>query len=138
MRSKRNVEMVNGGRRGIGIGIERDMDEKGFDMEIKEREREEEVIKELRGIGGKVDLFKSDIDEVKKNEEKVFEVMDELGGIDCMVNNEGMGEVERGDFIEMKNENLEKIMDVKMRGKVFLKKEVVKEMMEEEEVRFKR
>ncbi len=51
MSRQRPVALVTGGRRGIGLGIARALAAKGFDLAITDRERDEAVIHELRGLG---------------------------------------------------------------------------------------
>ncbi len=99
MSRQRPVALVTGGRRGIGLGIARALAAIGFDLAITDRESDEAVIHELRGLGGKVAFFKSDLAAVETHEATVFAVLDAFGGIDCLVNNAGMGAVERGDFL---------------------------------------
>lgn len=120
MNRQRPVALVTGGRRGIGLGIARALLAKGFDLAITDRERDDAVIDELRGLGGKVAFFESDLAAIETHEETVAAVIAELGGIDCLVNNAGMGSVERGDFLGLKPENFDTIMGVNLRGTVFL------------------
>src|SRR5690606_2081919 len=99
MNRQRPVARVTGGRRGIGLGIARTLAAKGFALAVADRERDDAVIHELRVLGGKVVFLESDLAAVGKHEETVATVMKEFGGIDCLVNNAGMGSVERGDFL---------------------------------------
>lgn len=138
MNRQRPVALVTGGRRGIGIGIARALAAKGFDLAITDRERDEAVIHELRGLGGRVAFFESDLASVETHEATVSAVVNELGGIDCLVNNAGMGSVERGDFLGLKLENFDTIMSVNLRGTVFFTQAVVKAMLAATDVRFSR
>lgn len=138
MNRQRPVALVTGGRRGIGLGIARALLAKGFDLAITDRERDDAVIDELRGLGGKVAFFESDLAAIETHEETVAAVIAELGGIDCLVNNAGMGSVERGDFLGLKPENFDTIMGVNLRGTVFFTQAVVKAMLATGEVRFSR
>ena len=138
MNRQRPVAVVTGGRRGIGLGIARTLAAKGFDLAITDRERDEAVIDELRDLGGRVAFFESDLAAVGMHEATVSAVLKEFGGIDCLVNNAGMGSVERGDFLGLKPENFDTIMDVNLRGTVFFTQAVVKAMLAATEVRFSR
>ena len=71
------------------------------------------------GLGGRVAFFESDLASIETHEATVAAVVNELGGIDCLVNNAGMGSVERGDFLGLKPENFDTIIDVNLRGTVF-------------------
>lgn len=138
MNRQRPVALVTGGRRGIGLGIARSLAAKGFDLAITDRESDDAVIRELRELGGKVAFFESDLAAVDTHEATVSAVVSELGGIDCLVNNAGMGSIERGDFLGLKPENFDTIMGVNLRGTVFFTQAVVKAMLAVNEVRFSR
>src|SRR3712207_8010398 len=47
----------------------------------------------------------------------------ELGGIDCLVNNAGMGAVVRGDVLDLRPENFDRVTAVNLRGTIFLRSE---------------
>ncbi|MCV9906114.1 3-ketoacyl-ACP reductase [Brucella sp. HL-2] len=138
MNRQRPVALVTGGCRGIGLGIARALAAKGFDLAITDRESDDAVIRELRELGGKVAFFESDLAAVDTHEAAVSAVVSELGGIDCLVNNAGMGSIERGDFLGLKPENFDTIMGVNLRGTVFFTQAVVKAMLAVNEVRFSR
>lgn len=138
MKRQKPVGLVTGGCRGIGLGIARALAARGFDLAITDRERDEAVIHELRGLGGRVVFLESDLAAVGLHEATVAAVMKECGGIDCLVNNAGMGSVERGDFLGLKPENFDMIMDVNLRGTVFFTQAVVKAMLAADEVLFPR
>jgi len=138
MNRQRPVVLVTGGRRGIGLGIARALAAKGFDLAITDVENDETVIHELRGMGGKVAFFKGDLAAVETHEATVAAVLKEFGSIDCLVNNAGMGSVERGDFLGLKPENFDTIMGVNLRGTVFFTQAIVKAMLAVTDVRFPR
>ena len=46
--------------------------------------------------------------------------LDRFGGIDCLVNNAGMGAVVRGDLLDLLPENFDRVIGVNLRGTVFL------------------
>lgn len=138
MNRQRPVALVTGGRRGIGLGIARALAAKGFDLAITDVENDETVIHELRGMGGKVAFFKGDLAAVETHAATVAAVLKEFGSIDCLVNNAGMGSVERGDFLGLKPENFDTIMGVNLRGTVFFTQTIVKAMLAVTDVRFPR
>ena len=138
MNRQRPVALVTGGRRGIGRGIACTLAAKGFDLAITDRERDDAVIRELRALGGRVAFFESDLADVEAHGKTVSAVLEEFGGIDCFVNNAGMGSVERGDFLGLKPENFDTIMGVNLRGTVFFTQAVVKAMLAATEVCFPR
>ena len=138
MTRQRPVALVTGARRGIGFSVARALADKGFDLAVTDREHDEAAMNELRETGRKVVFFKSDLAAVETHEATVNAVLSEFGNIDCLVNNAGMGSVERGDFINLKAENFDTIMGVNLRGTVFFTQAVVKAMLSASEVPFSR
>ncbi|MBC2883931.1 3-ketoacyl-ACP reductase [Ochrobactrum sp. CM-21-5] len=141
MTRQRPVALVTGARRGIGFAIARSLADKGFDLAITDREHDEtarSAVKELQETGRKVVFLESDLANVARHEAVVDTVLAEFGGIDCLVNNAGMGSVERGDFLGLKPENFDTIMNVNLRGTVFFTQAVVKAMLSAAEVPFSR
>ncbi|WP_163317793.1 SDR family NAD(P)-dependent oxidoreductase, partial [Enterobacter hormaechei] len=55
--------------------------------------------------------------------------LDAFGHIDCLVNNAGIGAVVRGDLLELKPENFDRVIDVNLRGTVFFTQAVAKAML---------
>lgn len=135
---QRPVALVTGARRGIGFAIARALADKGFDLAITDREHDEAAMKELRQTGRKVIFFESDLADIDRHEASVAAVVCEFGGIDCLVNNAGMGSVERDDFLKLKPENFDTIMNVNLRGTVFFTQAVVRAMLAAAEVPFAR
>ncbi|MBB5700497.1 NAD(P)-dependent dehydrogenase (short-subunit alcohol dehydrogenase family) [Ochrobactrum daejeonense] len=138
MNRQRPVALVTGGCRGIGLGIARALAARGFDLAIADLENDAAVIGELRGAGGRVAFFKSDLAAVETHEATISAIVAECGGIDCLVNNAGIGSVERGDFLGLKPENFDTIMGVNLRGTVFFTQAAVKAMLAAGDVRFPR
>lgn len=138
MNRQRPVALVTGGRRGIGLGIARALAAKGFDLAITDIENDEAVIHELRGMGGRVAFFKSDLAAVETHAATIAAVLKEFGSINCLVNNAGMGSLERGDFLGLKPENFDAIMSVNLRGTVFFTQAIVRAMLAVTDVRFPR
>lgn len=129
MNRQRPVALVTGARRGIGFAIAQALAAKGFDLAITDRAPDEGAAEALRAGGAKVAYFQSDLAAVETHEATVAAVVREFGGIDCLVNNAGMGSVERGDFLGLKPENFDAIIDVNLRGTVFFTQSVVRAML---------
>jgi NAD(P)-dependent dehydrogenase (short-subunit alcohol dehydrogenase family) len=55
--------------------------------------------------------------------------MSAFGHIDCLVNNAGIGAVVRGDLLELKPENFDRILAINLRGTVFLSQAVARAML---------
>ncbi|MBN9046032.1 MAG: 3-ketoacyl-ACP reductase [Rhizobiales bacterium] len=129
MSRQKPVALVTGARRGIGFAIAKSLIEKGFDLAITDRELDEGAAESLRAGGAKVAFFQSDLAAVETHEATVSAIVQAFGGIDCLVNNAGMGAVARGDFLDLKPENFDAIMQVNLRGTVFFTQSVARAML---------
>lgn len=129
--ARRPVALVTGGRRGIGLGIAHALAASGFDIAITDREREgaERALEELRARGTNGHFVQADLSDVAGHPSTVEEVTARLGPIDCLVNNAGMGSVERGDFLGLSPANFDAIVATNLRGTVFFTQAVVKAML---------
>ena len=52
--------------------------------------------------------------------------IERFGPIDCLVNNAGIGSPVRGDLLDLKPENFDRVLDVNLRGTVFLTQAVAR------------
>ncbi|TIU99560.1 MAG: 3-ketoacyl-ACP reductase [Mesorhizobium sp.] len=62
--------------------------------------------------------------------DRLFEtVKEKLGGLDALINNAGIGAVIRGDLLELKPDNFDRILGINLRGTVFLSQAVARAML---------
>ncbi|PWW04553.1 NAD(P)-dependent dehydrogenase (short-subunit alcohol dehydrogenase family) [Hoeflea marina] len=129
----RPIAIVTGGRRGIGLGIVRALAQSGFDIAITGLEDSDaessSLIDELGDIGASAIYVQSDLADLAGHQRVVDLVTGSLGPIACLVNNAGMASVVRGDFLEMKPENFDRILSVNLRGTVFFTQAVARSML---------
>ena len=117
----RPVALVTGGRRGIGRAIALALARTGFDLAIGDvAEEAHETLAALADLGARAAFFRSDIADLASHEATLAAVVDRLGGLDCLVNNAGMGAVVRGDPLDLLPENFDRVMAVNLRGTIFL------------------
>ncbi len=131
MKARRPIAVITGGRKGIGLGIARALAKSGFDLAITgvEKEAPAAVLEELEAAGGRAIYRQSDLAELSGHAATVDAISAVLGGIDCLVNNAGIGPVVRGDFLDLAPENFDRIIDVNLRGTVFFTQAVVRSML---------
>lgn len=131
MSTGRPVALVTGGRRGIGLGIARALAAGGFDVAITDREADgaDAALSELRAAGAEACFIEADLADLAGHEATVAQVAERLGPIDCLVNNAGMGSVERGDFLALSPRNFDAIVATNLRGTVFFTQAVVRAML---------
>lgn len=129
---KRPVALVTGGRRGIGLGIAHALSGNGFDVAVtglSDLGDDRSLIAGLEANGGKAIYVKADLGDIESHQETVDAVLDKLGPIDCLVNNAGMASVARGDFLELRPENFDRIVATNLRGTVFFTQAVARTML---------
>ena len=128
----RPVALITGGRRGIGLGIAKSLASAGFDVAITGTSDSPDnalVLDELRAFGGKAIFLKANLADVSGHASTVEAVTSQLGAINCLVNNAGVGSVVRGDFLDLQPENFDTIIATNLRGTLFFTQAVVKSML---------
>lgn len=129
---KRPVVLITGGRRGIGFGIAKALAKSGFDIAItglEPSEAKDAVIEELNALGIEAFYVQADLADVSGHQATVDTVLKRFGCIDCLVNNAGMGSVVRGDFLDLRPENFDSIINTNLRGTVFFTQAVTRAML---------
>jgi NAD(P)-dependent dehydrogenase (short-subunit alcohol dehydrogenase family) len=133
MTTARPVALVTGARRGIGLAIATALAARGFDLCVVDLGPPDEAVDRLRADlachGGRVAYAAGDIGDLAMHRALVERAVAELGRIDCLVNNAGMGAVARGDVLDLLPENFDRVMAVNLRGTIFLTQAVVRWML---------
>ncbi|WP_395709398.1 SDR family NAD(P)-dependent oxidoreductase [Reyranella sp.] len=91
---KNRVALVTGGSRGIGRAIAISLAEAGAGVAVNYREREDEarsVVEAIRGAGGQAMMVKADVSQAVDVEAMMAAIERELGPVDVLVNNAGVG-----------------------------------------------
>ena len=118
---ERPVALVTGGRRGIGRAIALALARTGFDLAISDIAAEaDETLAALSDLGARAAFVRSDLADLASHPATLAAIVDCLGGLDCLVNNAGMGAVVRGDPLDLLPENLDRVLAVNLRGTMFL------------------
>ena len=133
--SGRPVALVTGAYRGIGRAIATALAAKGFDLALVDRAAWDEaawrLCAELAGAsGGRALYLEGDIADLAAHGALVERCVAALGGIDCLVNNAGMGSVRRGDLLDLAPEHFDRVLGVNLRGTVFLTQTVARWMLD--------
>lgn len=128
----RPVAIVTGGRRGIGLGIARALAQSGFDLALTGIGPEEEAqgaLDLLVGMGAAAEYVRSDLADLDSHAVAVDKINGRFGRIDCLVNNAGMGAVQRGDFLDLLPDHFDTVLATNLRGTVFFTQAVAKSML---------
>jgi len=126
----RPVALVTGASRGIGLAIASRLAREGFDLVITGLEPDDGTVADaLRRHGADVVYLSGDIGDTDVHAAWMAAIRRAPGRVDCLVNNAGMGAVARGDVLDLRPENFDRVMAVNLRGTAFLTQAVLKLML---------
>ena len=129
----RPVALVTGGRQGIGLAIVTALAAAGFNVAFTARSSTDscsEIIAECESLGAKAKYIASDLGDLSGHQALVQQVVLWGGGLDCLVNNAGVGTLARGDLLELTTESFDHVMSTNLRGTLFLSQAVVRWMLD--------
>lgn len=109
--------LITGGSRGIGKSIALEFAKLGASVIINYRSNDEEAeqtVKEIKENGGYAIKIKGDISLYDFARSMIEDIINKFGKIDVLVNNAGISKV--GLFIDMKNEDFDKIVGTNLKG----------------------
>ncbi len=128
-----STALVTGGGRGIGRAICNALAGTGFDVAVVSIETladAEPSLGEIRSFGRKALYIQQDIADVAVHAQLVERVRDDLGPIDCLVNNAGVTSLRRGDMLDLGVESFDRCVAVNLRGTFFLTQAVARAMID--------
>ena len=122
MNLKGKNALVTGGGRGLGKAVAVALANEGVNVGITGRNEEslKTTVAELEKLGVKAAYSVFDVEEMAQVEQGVASIASQLGGIDILINNAGVGDF--GSFEEMPVETWEKVMKVNLFGVYYVAK----------------
>jgi glucose 1-dehydrogenase/3-oxoacyl-[acyl-carrier protein] reductase len=117
VRLQGRVALITGAARGIGKGIAEVFAEEGADVAINDIEigqAAEDLAAWIRCKGRRAITVKADVARRDEVEAMMDRVWDELGPIDCLVNNAGIETIVP--FLDLTDEQWTRLVDVNLRG----------------------
>jgi 3-oxoacyl-[acyl-carrier protein] reductase len=132
--TERQVALVTGGSRGIGLGISRSLAQEGFDLAVAGRREESAVapvLEELRALGARVVYVQVDIAQAADRDRLVGAVREAYGRLHVLVNNAGIAPTVRRDILEATEESLDLLLQTNLKGPYFLTQAVARWLVEE-------
>ena len=125
------VAVITGGTRGLGKAIAKEFGIFGAKVVIAARDqvKGERTLNELREFIKKCIFIKTDVTKYQQVEDLIFKTINELGGIDFMINNAAI--FIGNSVVDIKNEDWQKILDVNMNGVFYCTKVAAKEMIKQ-------
>jgi 3-oxoacyl-[acyl-carrier protein] reductase len=118
----KQVALVTGGTRGIGLGIATCLAELGFDLSLNGIREEKEILPvlgTLRTLGTEVIYCQGNISLPEDRVRIVQSVQRKFGKINVLVNNAGMAPRERRDILDATEESFDEVLGVNLKGLIF-------------------
>lgn len=127
----RPVSIVTGANRGIGLACANALAETGFDIAAADLTAEPgpELAASVGARGARLAYRRCDIADLASHASVIETALDAFGHIDCLVNNAGIGAVVRGDLLELKPENFDRVIEINLRGTAFFTQAVTRAML---------
>lgn len=134
MKLKDKVAVVTGGSKGIGYGIAEEFLKEGAKVVICSRNREqgEAAAKEL-AVHGEVRYIRCDVASVEELQALSDFTVSQLGRLDIYVANAGINDPEKTPYLEISEEQYDRIMGVNLRGVFFGGQIAARQMAEQGE-----
>lgn len=130
--SSRRQALVTGGGRGIGRGIVLALAAAGWHVAINfrsNREAAEEAAAAARAAGGEATLVPGNIADPASRADVAAATLDACGSLDLLVNNAGIAPRQRAHLLEMTEDSYDEVMDVNLKGPLFLTQELARHMV---------
>jgi len=123
--------IVTGSSRGIGRATAFALAREGARVVVNYRQRgneAEEVVDAIQRAGGEAFSFRADVADRSAVQDLVGEAVKCFGGVDILVNNAGIGRGS-GPLLELKEEDLDAMVDTNVKGILFCCQNVVPHMI---------
>ena len=130
--SGKNV-IVTGGASNIGRAIALTFGEEGANVSLVDMDEEcgPKVVQLIRDKGPKAKFIKADVTKYPDVERAVKETIDELGGVDALVNSVGWEDFNT--FLEISPEKYEKYLSLNLRHVLYFTRAVLPHMIEQKQ-----
>jgi 3-oxoacyl-[acyl-carrier protein] reductase len=134
MEKRRNVALVTGSGRGIGLGIAKCLAAEKCDIVVCDVHAEADIapaLAEIRSCGADVLYCRADITDKNARTEMLAQIKKRFGGLNVLVNNAGVAPKVRADVLEATEESYDRVMTVNLKGPYFLTQAVANWMVEQ-------
>jgi len=130
MQLKNKVAIVTGARQGIGYGIALALAKEGCNVVVSDIDEEgcKDVVKKIESLGSKALAIKCDVSKKAEVDNLINKSVETFGKLDILVNNAGIYPFKP--FLEMTEEDWDKVLDVNLKS-VFLCSQAAVKVMKE-------
>lgn len=126
----RPVAVVTGGCQGLGLAAASALATAGFDVGILDiQPLSDDAAKELAARGARFTSAIFDLADLAGHEAAIDRIEDELGPIDCLVDNAGIAARPLTDILDLGVEAFDRAVDVNLRGTFFFTQAVARRMV---------
>jgi len=124
--------LITGAGKGIGRAIAIALAKEGVNVGLLARTQSdlENVAEELKGFDIKVAIATADVSDVDSVNIAVEKIKEELGFVDILINNAGIGKFAK--FLELEVESWEEIIKINLLGPYYVTRAVVPQMIEKQ------
>ncbi|RYD77251.1 MAG: 3-ketoacyl-ACP reductase [Sphingobacteriales bacterium] len=124
--------LITGAGKGIGKAIAIALAKEGVNVGLLARTQSdlENVAEELKGFDIKVAIATADVSDVDSVNIAVEKIKEELGFVDILINNAGIGKFAK--FLELEVESWEEIIKINLLGPYYVTRAVVPQMIEKQ------
>ncbi len=124
------IAIVTGARRGMGRTHAIALSDAGAKVVVSDISQEDcqSVVEDIKERGGEAVAVKCDISKKEEVESMIKETKNAFGGIDILVNNAGI--INFNDFLEITEEDWQKVIDINLKGYFLCTQAAAKEMKE--------
>ena len=122
--------LVTGASRGIGKGIAMAFAKRGYNVVINYSSNEkaaQETLDEVMNLGARGMIYKCNVADAAAVKEMFKSCIQVFGGVDVLVNNAGI--TKAGLLIDQTPEDIDKMIDINLKGAIYCSQEALKLMM---------
>ena len=123
------LALVTGGQQGIGLGIAQALAAQGFRLAIASLPAPEEAAEAMQSLGPEARYHRHDLADLTAIPALLDRVEAAQGAVDALILNAGVAARVRGDMLDLTPENLDWILDINLKGNLFLAQAVAKRML---------
>jgi 3-oxoacyl-[acyl-carrier protein] reductase len=132
----KQVALVTGGSRGIGLGIVKQLATQGFDIAIngvRPVENVEAVIENIKALGVEVIYCQGNIAATADRKKVLQQVRNHFNKLNILVNNAGIAPKERRDVLSTTEESFDEVISTNLKGNYFLTQDAANWMIEQKQ-----
>ncbi len=126
----KKIAIVTGARRGIGLGISKELGKAGYYVVMAAHSAEaDNALKEMKELGCECEYLKCDISSTEDRKNLIEHACNKFGRIDVMVNCAGVAPKSRLDILETTEESYDYVVNTNARSTFFMCQLVANKMI---------